>query len=979
MMEIKTNEENIDGSLYLSVFDLVSDAVLIYTAEGLYKANNAALNLLDKQIDTLTTNTPFALCDQKSKQLTYTEQWDYIKLNIDSLTGKTYTFHNGLLRSFNSSVSIKLTNVNGQAHIIFVLTQLQPCGKNNTLCEARIESFINTFPFEIWVVDSELKTILQNKVFVDHWGKFNDLETKKESDSASDRELWSKKYNEVLSTGKTLDCEQVKLQQGHRVVMREVLAPLTNSQGKAIGVIGINIDVTHLKSVEQSLLESESRYRTVMELSGSIVYEFLIAEQKLTWQGPVEQLTGFSLQEFESMGYEQQTELIHPDDRETVIRAFENAIQHHTPIRHEFRYRKKNGDYLAVEEFGYVFYNEQNIPYKIIGSKRDISERKEAELRMQESELRYRKLFETANDAIFVIEDKYVVDCNPKAISVFERDKDQLVGMYALTYSCEIQANGQRSFDAITEILERVKTGESCIYEWRLLRPDGSVFDAELSVSMVELPGREVIFAIVRDVTARNALQQQLVASETRYRKLFDTMFNGFIVMSPVFDAEGTMIDAVYLDVNPYYIKLVGKPLDQIIGHTISQITGAVPVWINHYESVYKTGTSASFQDYHPKFKKHFRVKVFKPTDDCFAVMFDDVTQHVLAENLIHENQKKYQMLFDHMHSACSINTPYYNDEGKLIDFEYVEVNNSYETHLGVPVERLRGKRISQLLTDYDRSWLELYEQVMKTGKAVNIEKYSVELKRYFRVNVFKQSEHYFATLLDDITDIKRTEQQIIDTIVEVEERERRQLASDLHDDIGPQLVSMRLYLTTLARMGLSDSQKEIHQTIIELLDQTITSVRAISANLSPALLQKFGLAAAINAECDHARVLFSVDFTHNLQKLRFNTKTEAMLYRILKELLNNTKKYAEATHVTLNITYLTDTLTMVYSDNGKGFDYNKTIGASHTGMGLANIDMRVKSINGSSSFTRNPLGSGIQFELSVPIDFSQVKIEQFS
>lgn len=723
-----------------------------------------------------------------------------------------------------------------------------------------------------------------------------------------------------------------------------------------------------IKDIEKTVQEKEQCYRTVAALSGSLIYDLDLKANKLTWQGSIQQITGYTQDEFNQLSVEGHFALIHPDDKERVQKMFEDALLNHKTIKSEFRYQIKNGDYIDIDEFGIVFYDDWNEPVRVIGRKKDITARKQAELHLLEREKWYRNLFEMANDAIFVIEDKLVVDCNSKAVSVFGRDRSQLVGQYGLNYSCEIQADGVSSHERILQILERVENGESCFYEWQFYRTDGTIFYAEVSVSMIQLSARKLILAIVRDVSVRKTIEQALVVSEKRFRNLFNTMFNGLIVMLPIFNKDGTMVDARYVDVNPYFLKHIDKRRDDVVGRKISDLVGDNVRWLDKYEHVFKTGESVVFQDYHPHFNGYFKMKVFKPSEEHFAVMIEDITQQVLAENVLHENELKYQMLFNSMHSACTINLPYFDEQGNLVDIEYVEVNKAFEAQTGVSVERVQGKRVSQLLEKYDTSWYDLFAYAINTGQSISAEKYSVDLNRHYRVNVFKQSEHYFAMIFDDITDLKNAEQQILDTIVEVEERERRQLACDLHDEIGPQLVSMRMYLATLLRMGLNDSQKEIHQTVIELLDQTITSVRGISANLSPALLERFGLAAAINSECDYARMLFCVDFKSNIQTCRFNRKVELMIYRIIKELLNNTKKYAEATLATLSVTAGNGNLSIIYTDNGKGFSYESAMNTPHPGMGLTNIEMRVKSLNGTSGFKPNPLGQGVYFELSVPI-----------
>jgi len=877
MAETTIEKGNYLSALSFKVFDLISDAVLIYNETGLCYFNKVANDLFMNDIELLHTNLPFAF-----------------KLDVDAIH----------------------------------------------------------FPLKNWG---------------EQWKSLQSRKTAGVSNQTFSFPLTNKLSADVVAKVECIDNQDFCVFILRNIVRDEIDEVTAFSFA----------EFERLKHIEKTLQESERCYRTVAELSGSLIYNLDLVANKLTWQGPIEQITGYTHDEFEEFGIEGHIASIHPDDRERVTQIFKDALQNRTAIKSEFKYQIKNGDYIDVDEFGIVFYDDRHEPIRVIGRKKDITARKQAELQLMESEKWYRNLFEMANDAIFVIEDKIVVDCNSKAVSVFGRDRSELVGHYGLTYSCEFQADGVSSYERILQILERVEDGESCFYEWQFHRTDGSIFFAEVSVSMIQLLSRKLILAIVRDVSVRKTIEQALVVSEKRFRNLFNTMFNGLIVMLPIFDEVGKMVDARYVDVNPYFLKHIDKRRDEVVGRTMVDLVGNKVRWLDKYEHVFRTGQSIDFQDYHPHFNGYFKMKIFKPSEEYFAVMIEDITQQVLAENVLHENELKYQMLFNNMHSACTINLPYFDETGKLVDFEYVEVNKAFEAQTGVAVERVQGKRISQLLKDYDTSWYDLFSLAINTGQSISSEKYSVELNRHFKVNVFKQSDHFFTTIFDDITDLKNAEQQIVDTIVEVEERERRQLACDLHDEIGPQLVSMRMYLATLLRLGLNDSQKEIHQTVIELLDQTITSVRGISANLSPALLERFGLAAAINAECDYARMLFHVDFKSNIQTCRFNRKVELMIYRIVKELLNNTKKYADATLATLSVTAGNGTLSLIYTDNGKGFCYESVMSAPHTGMGLTNIEMRVKSLNGISGFKTNPLGQGVYFELSVPIISCQTLTEQ--
>src|SRR5690606_28053488 len=150
---------------------------------------------------------------------------------------------------------------------------------------------------------------------------------------------------------------------------------------------------------------------------------------------------------------------------------------------------------------------------------------------------------------------------------------------------------------------------------------------------------------------------------------------------------------------------------------------------------------------------------------------------------------------------------------------------------------------------------------------------------------------------------------------------------------------------------------------------------------LLPVVLDKMGLVQAINSLVHSVPPDsgLEVKFTHNLEKFRLEARQELLLFRILQELVNNTLKYAEASLITINLHHEDDKLTLRYTDNGKGFNYDATLdaGGGSSGLGLKNMQSRVDLLNGAINFF-SKLGAGIKAEIVVPVAYIIVIIYNF-
>ena len=142
---------------------------------------------------------------------------------------------------------------------------------------------------------------------------------------------------------------------------------------------------------------------------------------------------------------------------------------------------------------------------------------------------------------------------------------------------------------------------------------------------------------------------------------------------------------------------------------------------------------------------------------------------------------------------------------------------------------------------------------------------------------------------------------------MQTEERERRQLAKDLHDGIGPLLSNIKMSVSALDKTQISGFNRTVVDNISNLINESITALKYTSNNLVPHILDNFGLASAVNSFIENINRLGKIDitFNNNIESIRFESQIETNLYRIICELFQNTVKHADATNVSLLVIFM--------------------------------------------------------------------------
>lgn len=224
----------------------------------------------------------------------------------------------------------------------------------------------------------------------------------------------------------------------------------------------------------------------------------------------------------------------------------------------------------------------------------------------------------------------------------------------------------------------------------------------------------------------------------------------------------------------------------------------------------------------------------------------------------------------------------------------------------------------------------------------------------YFIISIVRQQRRYR----------QLTQQKILAEITTLE-NERRRIAADLHDEVGPLLSAVKLQINNVE--GTDDMDRELIHKSSTHIDDIIRKMREISNDLLPNVLVRKGLVAAIDdfiSKVKHASEIL-IEFQHN-EPIRFDTAIEVNMYRIVQEIIHNVIKHSGATQLNIQL-HLTDKLIrLATEDNGNGFDTDE-VRKTKGGLGLLNLQSRTDVMSGEFH-CESVKGKGTKYLFEIPV-----------
>lgn len=241
-------------------------------------------------------------------------------------------------------------------------------------------------------------------------------------------------------------------------------------------------------------------------------------------------------------------------------------------------------------------------------------------------------------------------------------------------------------------------------------------------------------------------------------------------------------------------------------------------------------------------------------------------------------------------------------------------------------------------------------------------------LKNSKRKQLLAEQEKLLETQ-KNLTLLKEQEITTINAMVAGQEKERKRVAEDLHDNLGSVLATLKLHFENLK---INREKKKIDQETLfdkteNLIDEAYLKVRSIAHAKNAGVIAHKGLLVAVQmmAEKISSANKTTIEVVHFGLEKPIENSLEIAVFRIIQELTTNIIKHAHATKATINMSQYENTLNIIVEDNGKGFDKN-TI-EYHDGLGLGSIKTRIKHFKGTFSIDATP-GKGTTILFNIPI-----------
>jgi PAS domain S-box-containing protein len=338
-------------------------------------------------------------------------------------------------------------------------------------------------------------------------------------------------------------------------------------------------------------------------------------------------------------------------------------------------------------------------------------------------------------------------------------------------------------------------------------------------------------------------------------------------------------------------------------------------------------------------------------------------TQEV--ENKMTEKEVNFKKLFEESNDGIIV----CDADGKIL-----EANNTVSSLLNYEKSHLIGSRSSDFVISDDRRLIQQLS-IDKIHRA-KIRELHLQDKEGNRVPVevnystlnFNEQNSILVTIRD-IRERKQTEQKVLHAVIQAEENERSRFAKDLHDDLGPVLSSIKMYIQSLRQPDDAAEKKVLISKLISTVDDSIKSIRKISYNLSSHLLQNTGLINALKTHVDRINLsdTFNITFTHNFDgDFRLSSNIEIVVYRVLLELINNSITHSQGNQINMELLLKGNHFLIFYSDNGTGFDIDRALLNNSRGIGLKNILSRLNSINGLLHFHTPKKGFSLNIDIGL-------------
>ena len=627
---------------------------------------------------------------------------------------------------------------------------------------------------------------------------------------------------------------------------------------------------------------------------------------------------------------------------------------------------------------------------------RDITERKQAEEAVKESERRYRELFNSASDAITIRDlEGNIFEVNRAATHLTGYTVDELTNMNISQFLIP------ESFDVAMGMQRRKIEGETASqrYELELVRKDGTIAIIETMISIITDDEQPVaVQEMSRDITERKRAEKMLKESESELSQI----------------VEGNSVPTFVLD-KEHTITHWNRACENLTGISASEVIGTKRQWSPFYPKerlvmadivVDKVPEEEIAKYYGAKYSKSALIEGAYEAEDFFPLLgesgkwlfftsaplrdhegnvvgaietLQDITERKQAEEAVKHSERRYRDLFDSASEAIFIR----DLKGRIL-----EVNQAASDLTGYTVDELATMNIRQYLTPASFD-IAMEMQRRQIEGATTGQRFELEIIRKDGVKAIIEVAIRLITgsgngqptgvqaIARDVTEERKMRDSMhfyLQKILVAQEEERKRIARDLHDDTSQSLLLLTHQLDAIA----SDPKNKLAEPVREKLNQvynlavdTLGSLRRYAQELRPAILDDMGLVAALEWMADKLITEDGIDADVQLDMQRQDLPHEVqlVLFRIGQEALGNVKRHAEASKVVIRLESGAGEIKMTIVDNGKGLAQTQVNDLSSAGkLGIMGMRERAQLLGGTLNI-ESELGKGTAVIVMIPLE----------
>jgi PAS domain S-box-containing protein len=762
-------------------------------------------------------------------------------------------------------------------------------------------------------------------------------------------------------------------QSGNRFWISGIVAPHRDTAGNIIGMVAFYRDISSRKLADNALLESENRYRRMLETAYEAVWT---ADTKniISYASPrMAEMLGYNLQEI--IGKDAFS-FVFPDDialsKERIASRIAGAKG---PF--DFRLKKQDGTALWVRSTATPIIDEQGVYQGMLGMMTDIGEAKLAQDALQKTANEMADLYNHAPCGYHSVDENGIfTKINDTELKWLGYTREEVVGKMRITDILTEPA--RKKFEASFDYFKH-DDGSIREIEYEIQRRDGSRFLALASSrALLDHKGKFLqSHTSLYDVTESREFQRVVADSEIRYRQMFENHSAVQLIADP---ENGVLVDA-----NPAAAAFYGYSMQQMRGLAIEKIN-TLP--IEEILVVLRQAVSSNkqlFEFRHKLASGEIRdVEVYAgPVNlegrKLVYSIVHDVTEKKRAEILLRQSEIHFRELIENADDII-----YETDAQGYFSF----INPNAQRLLKYSRKEAIGQHFSVVIQPDWRQKVETF--YLNQFKARNPSSYfefpvvskdgeEIWLGQNVRMVIVNNRVIKNQAFCRNITERRKWEHELEQSrkqlrelsnhLQTAREAERSKISREIHDELGASLTALKMDLSwhgdTLAKMDPRFAEKLAD--MISKVDECIGTVRKIATDLRPSILDNLGLWAAIEWQAQELqnRMKIPCDLKMSVQELDMQQDEATAIFRIFQETLTNVARHSRATKVTIQVEATEHDVHMKISDNGKGMSEAELLNTQS--LGLLGMYERAHTFGGEFSIRSEP-GQGTVVSLHMPV-----------